>query len=256
MLKATHAHAFLLNAWPRVVSVLALLCIWELLSIGLDSKSLPAPRNVVLALWEELYAGELLFHLSKTLTRVAISFVLAMLIGVALGILMGNSSRWDRPLDLFILLGLNIPALVTIILCYVWFGLTETAAVLAVTLNKIPMVTVTIREGARAIDKQLLQVARVYRLSRRDTFLSVYLPQLYPYLFASARNGLSLIWKVVLVVELLGRSDGIGFRLATFFHFFDIANILAYTLAFTLVIIVIESFLLRPLAASLNRWRT
>jgi ABC-type nitrate/sulfonate/bicarbonate transport system permease component len=116
-------------------------------------------------------------------------------------------------------------------------------------------VTVTIREGARAVDRQLLQVAAVYRLSRRDTFFSVYLPQLYPYLFVSARNGLSLIWKIVLVVELLGRSDGIGFRLASFFHFFDIAGILAYTFAFILVIFAIEALAFRPLASRLNRWR-
>lgn len=257
MLKtAKPGRRFLLDAWPQILAVLALLCVWELLAIELDSKSLPSPRLVLRAFWEDLYAGDLLFHLGKTLTRVAISFTLAMLAGVAFGILMGSSKRWDRPLDILIILGLNIPALVTTILCYIWFGLTETAAIIAVTINKIPMVTVTIREGARAIDKQLLQVASVYRLSWRDTFFSVYLPQLYPYLFASARNGLSLIWKIVLVVELLGRSDGIGFRLASFFHFFDIAHILAYTLAFVLVIFAIEALVFRPLAANLNRWRT
>lgn len=211
---------------------------------------------MLLAFWEELYAGELLFHLGKTMARVAISFVLAMLTGVALGILMGSAARWDRFLDLFIIIGLNIPALVIIMLCYVWLGLTETAAIIAVTVNKIPVVAVTIREGARAIDKKLIQVAQVYRLSRRDAFFSVYLPQLYPYLFASARNGLSLIWKIVLVVELLGRSDGIGFRLAGFFHFFDITNILAYTLAFILVIFMVEALFFQPLSAKLNRWRT
>jgi ABC-type nitrate/sulfonate/bicarbonate transport system permease component len=235
--------------------VLVLLCIWELLSLWLESKSLPSPLTVLRALWDELYDGELLFHLGKTLTRVAISFTLAMLIGVAFGILMGSSKSWDRPLDIFMILGMNIPALVTIILCYIWFGLSETAAIIAVTLNKIPMVAITIREGARTIDKQLLQVASVYRLSRRDTFFTAYLPQLYPYLFASARNGLALIWKIVLVVELLGRSDGIGFQLATYFHFFDIANILAYTFAFILVIFAIEAVIFRPLAAKLNRWR-
>jgi ABC-type nitrate/sulfonate/bicarbonate transport system permease component len=235
--------------------VLVLLCIWELLSLWLESKSLPSPLTVLRALWDELYDGELLFHLSKTLTRVAISFTLAMLIGVAFGILMGSSKSWDRPLDIFMILGMNIPALVTIILCYIWFGLSETAAIIAVTLNKIPMVAITIREGARTIDKQLLQVASVYRLSRRDTFFTAYLPQLYPYLFASARNGLALIWKIVLVVELLGRSDGIGFQLATYFHFFDIANILAYTFAFILVIFAIEAVIFSPLAAKLNRWR-
>ena len=150
---------------------------------------------------------------------------------------------------------MRIPALVTIILCYIWFGLSETAAVIAVTVNKIPMVAVSLREGARAVDKKLLQVAQVYGLSRRDTFFKVYLPQLTPYLFGSARNGLSIIWKIVLVVELLGRSNGVGFQIGSYFHFFDITGILAYTLAFSLVIFGVEALLLRPLEAHLNRWR-
>jgi NitT/TauT family transport system permease protein len=187
---------------------------------------------------------------------VAISFSAAMLIGVSLGIVMGRSKSWDRLLDTFLILALNIPALVTIILCYIWFGLSETAAVIAVTVNKIPMVATSLREGARAVDKKLLQVAAVYRLSRRDTFFKVYLPQLTPYLFGSARNGLAIIWKIVLVVELLGRSNGIGFQIGSYFHFFDIGGILAYTFAFAVVVFALEALLLRPLETYANRWRT
>jgi NitT/TauT family transport system permease protein len=207
-------------------------------------------------LWQELYSGDLPFHLGMTLRRVAISFTAAMLIGVALGMLMGASKNWDRLLDTFLILGLNIPALVTIVLCYIWFGLSETAAVIAVTVNKIPMVAVSLREGARAVDKDLLQVAKVYRLSRRDTFFKVYLPQLTPYLFGAARNGLAIIWKIVLVVELLGRSNGVGFQIGSYFHFFDITGILAYSLAFALVIFGIEALVLRPLESHINRWRS
>ena len=242
-------------AWPRLAPLLVLACLWQALSFALDNKSVPSPATVLLTLYREMVDGELPLHLGTTLARVAIGFGLAMFAGVGLGMLMGRSVRWDRPLDSILILGLNTPALVVIILCYVWFGLTETAAVLAVTLNKLPSVAVSIREGARAIDPKLMEVARIYRLSRRDTFFSIYLPQLYPYLFGAARNGLSLIWKIVLVVELIGRSDGIGFRLGSLFHFFDIAGILAYTLAFMLVIFSIEALLLRPLEARLNRWR-
>ncbi len=153
------------------------------------------------------------------------------------------------------ILSLNIPALVTIILCYIWLGLGETAAVLAVALNKIPMVVVTLREGARAIDSELMQVAKVYQLSPWQTWRSVYVPQLYPYLFAAARNGLALIWKIVLVVELLGRSNGVGFQLGNYFHFFDIKGILAYSLAFAALILALEALVLRPLERKLNRWR-
>ena len=246
---------FAQGRWARILPILLALCAWQVLAIALQSKTLSPPSAVLTVMWQELHSGDLLLHLGVTLGRVGLSFCAAMLLGVALGILMGHSDSWDRLLDAFLILALNIPALVTIILCYIWFGLTETAAVIAVTVNKIPMVAISLREGARAVDKKLLQVARVYRLSRRDTFLQVYLPQLTPYLFGSARNGLSIIWKIVLVVELLGRSNGVGFQIGNYFHFFDITGILAYTLAFSLVIFGVEALLLRPLERHLNRWR-
>ena len=247
---------FAKGRWARILPLLLLVCIWQVTASILESKTLPLPSSVLLVLWQELYTGDLLFHLGMTLRRVAISFAAAMLLGVAIGMLMGWSKTWDRLLDTFLILALNIPALVTIILCYIWFGLSETAAVIAVTLNKIPMVAISLREGARAVDKNLLQVAKIYRLSRRETFFKVYLPQLTPYLFGSARNGLAIIWKIVLVVELLGRSNGVGFQISSYFHFFDMTGILAYTLAFALVIFSIEALIFRPLEAHMNRWRT
>ena len=90
----------------------------------------------------------------------------------------------------------------------------------------------------------------------RHTLTQVYLPQLYPYLMAAARSGLALIWKIVLVVELLGRSNGVGFQLGTFFQFFDITSILAYTLAFAAVVMVIEAWIMRPLEKRLLGWRS
>jgi len=239
----------------RILSLVVLLLLWQIAALIANSRVLPTPSHVLATLWYELYEGELLYHLAITLTRVAISFICAMLIGTAVGILMGNRRLWDQLLDTLLVLGLNIPALVTIILCYIWFGLGEVAAILAVTLNKIPTVITIIREGSRAIDKELMQVAMVYRLSPSDTFRKVYLPQLYPYIFAAGRNGLSLIWKIVLVVELIGRSNGVGFQLSTFFQFFDISSILAYTIAFAMVVLSLEALLVRPLETRLNRWR-
>ena len=98
-------------------------------------------------------------------------------------------------------------------------------------------------------------MARAFRLSRMRTLTKAYLPQLYPYLMAAARNGLSLIWKIVLVVELLGRSNGIGFRLSELFTFFDISGILAYTVIFATVVLLVETFIMRPLERYLNAWR-
>ena len=178
-----------------------------------------------------------------------------MFIGTFFGLYMGRNERANVVLDDWLVLGLNVPALVIIILCYVWFGLNEVAAILAVSLNKIPMVAVIMREGSRAIEQDYLDVAKFYKINKNKMFFRVILPQLYPYLLSSARSGLSLIWKIVLVVELLGRSNGVGFKLYGFFQFFDISGILAYTLAFVILIIFVEFILVRPFERKISIWK-
>ena len=243
------------EAWVRVLSLLGALLVWQVAAMLVYRPFLPTPAVVLASMWRSLITGELLYHLGVTLARVAASFVLAMAIGTACGVLMGRYRGVDAALDGILILGLNIPALVTAILCYIWFGLGEVAALAAVALNKIPTVVVSVREGARAVDRDLLEVARVFRVPPGRTFLRVYLPQLHPYLIAATRSGLALIWKIVLVVELLGRSNGIGFQLGTYFQFFDITSILAYTLAFATTVLLVEGAGLRPVERHLSRWR-
>ena len=240
----------------KILSILLLFAIWFVSSSLLNLETLPSPVKVFFKLKKDLLNGDILYHLSITLYRVLISFLLAMFIGIILGILMGNNKKINNLLDSWNIIFLNIPALVLIILSYVWFGLTELAAIIAVSLNKIPNVIVTIREGAKAVNTQLLEVAEIYKINRIKKFFLFYLPQLYPYLIASARGGISLIWKIVLVVELLGRSNGIGFKLHEFFQFFDITSILAYTFAFVIIMIAIENFLFVPLDKMANKWRS
>nr|WP_232848959.1 ABC transporter permease subunit [Amphritea pacifica] len=233
----------LLGAVPLVT----LLLVWQGAALLLDSSNFPSVQQVFVSLHTHLFAGDMLHHLLVTLLRVLLSFTIAMLLGVLIGIMMGAFPRLNQAGDSLLVIALNVPALVTIMLCYVWFGLVEAAAIAAVAINKIPTVVVMVREGARVVDQDLLDVAKVFQVSPLRYFFKVYLPQLYPFIMASARSGLSLIWKIVLVVELLGRSDGVGFQLGTYFQFFDISSILAYTLAFAAIILVIEGLIMRPL---------
>ena len=245
-----------MERWLRIASLLLFVAAWHITSVLGQSEVLPSPLTVLNSLIGHLNSGELLFHLGKTLQRVLFAFTLALFLGSVAGLFMGRGKLVNAALDGLLILALNVPALVTIILCYIWFGLTEVAAVLAVAINKVPTVAVTVREGARALDERLLDVGRVYRVGRWKFLRHIILPQMYPYLVASARSGLALIWKIVLVVELLGRSNGVGFQLGTFFNFFDIASILAYTVAFALVIFLIEILVLQPLDRHAARWRT
>jgi NitT/TauT family transport system permease protein len=235
--------------------MLGLLLAWELAARWAGNRLFPPASAVFAALAADTVSGQLPYNLGVTLARVACAFALAMLAGSALGIAMGRWRLLDRLLDSLLTALLNLPALVGIVLLYVWFGLSEATAIGAVALNKLPSTAVTLREGARALDPGLAEMATSFAMPRGTRLRHVVLPQLYPYLFAAARSGLALIWKIVLVAELLGRNNGVGFQIQVYFQLFDVTGILAYTMAFVVVVQLIEWLLLQPLERRANQWR-
>ena len=239
----------------RLLSLALMLAAWSIGAQLAGPRMLPDPQSVALLVVSEAQSGALAFNLGITLLRVAVSFTLAMALGSVIGLLMGRFRAADSIGDPWLVVLLNLPALVIIVLAYVWAGLTETAAIVAVALNKLPIATVTVREGARSLDRGLDEMAQVFRMSAWAQIRHVVLPQLAPYLAAAARSGLSLVWKIVLIVELLGRPNGVGFEIGTAFQLFDVTRILAYALAFVAVMLVIETFLVQPLERHVTRWR-
>jgi NitT/TauT family transport system permease protein len=239
----------------RLTSLALFFATWLVGSALAGQQMLPGPLAVVETILGEARSGALFIHLGATLGRVLLAFALAMTVGTALGILMGRVRTADRLGDPWLLILLNLPALVVVVLAYIWGGLTETAAIAAVAVNKLPNAIVTVREGARALDPTLDEMARVFAMPRARAFRHVVLPQLLPYLAAAARSGLALVWKIVLVVELLGRPNGVGFEIGIAFQLFDVTRILAYALSFTAVVLAIETFLVQPLERRASRWR-
>ncbi|MFG1297058.1 ABC transporter permease [Xanthobacter variabilis] len=239
----------------KALSLAVLVAAWQVASAFAHSPALPQPLAVLAFVTREAVSGDLLFNLGATLARVAAAFVIAMAVGVALGIAFGRRRGLDQAFDPWLVLLLNTPALVVTVLCYIWLGLTEAAAVLAVALNKIPNVTVLLREGTRALSPDLDEMASAFRLSFWDRMRHVVLPQLEPYVAGAARSGLALVWKIVLVVELLGRPNGVGYAISVYFQLFDVTAVLGYSLAFMAVMLAVEYFVLQPFEAYARRWR-
>lgn len=246
-------------ARPRLLisaaSLLALLAFWQIAAMRAGDPLLaPGPGLVAQLMWQEAQ-GELFHHLGATLLRVAASFALALSVGIALGVAMGRRPGFDAAADPWLVALLNLPALVVIVLSYIWIGLNESAAILAVAINKIPLVTAIAREGARAMDPALDDMARIYRFGRLAYLRHILAPQMAPHVAAAARAGLALVWKIVLVVEFLGRPDGIGFMIHMHFQLFDVGLVLVYALAFVGVMLVVELFILQPWERRVRRWR-
>ncbi len=246
-----------LPGWAvRVVSLSGLLAFWWVLAWAkADPMVLPGPQAVFPRLAAEAASGALWLHLGATLWRVVQAFAAAMSLGLVLGVLMGLLPQLNRWLDPWLVFFLNLPALVVIVLCFLWIGLNETAAIVAVAINKIPLVTAMMREGARALSGPLSDMAHVFGMSPVARLRHILLPQLAPHLAATARAGLSLIWKIVLVVEFLGRGQGVGFKIHLHFQMFDVTMVMVYALSFIAVMLAIETLILQPLEARARRWR-
>lgn len=239
----------------RAASLVLLLLAWEITATLAHSRSLPAPHAVFAFIAREASGGDLVSNIAITLARVVVSFVVAMALGCAIGVALGRSRRLDTAFDTWVIVLLNTPALVITVLCYIWLGLTEAAAVLAVALNKIPTVAVLMREGTRALSPELDEMASAFRLSPMDRLRHVLIPQLQPHIAGAARSGLALVWKIVLVVELLGRPNGVGYAISVYFQLFDVTAVLGYSLAFMSVMLAIEYGVLQPYEAHVRRWR-
>jgi NitT/TauT family transport system permease protein len=187
--------------------------------------------------------------------RMLASFAVAMAVGIVVGTVMGLYRRGEQTLDLWVMVGLTVPSLCYIIVSFMWLGLNERAAVLAIAWTTFPSIAINVWQGVKAVDQRLVDMARVFRASRWRRTVRVVLPQSLPFLMAAARFGLGVVWKVTVLVELLGRSDGIGYMLNYSFQMFDMADVFAWTLLFTLVMLAIELAVLKPVEARLFRWR-
>lgn len=237
------------------LSLPLLLGLWQVLAIVVAHRLFPTPIMVAGEIWQLAQDGPLIPDLVRTLLRAAAAFAIAMVLGTALGLLLGRREWLDRLFSGWLVVGLNLPAIVVAIVLYIWLGLTEVALVTAVVVNKIPLVIVTVREGVRSFSPHYEELAQALRLRFWRRLKLIYWPQMLPFVLAAARTGLSLIWKIVLVFEVLGSDGGVGYRVSVMFQFFDITGILAYTASFILVVLTLEYGLLRVLERRALAWR-
>ncbi|MEZ4632508.1 MAG: ABC transporter permease [Deinococcales bacterium] len=239
----------------RLTSLASILLVWLILSKVMGSQALPGPSETLEFLFQQLKKGSLTFHIWATMKRVFIAFALAMMLGILVGVLMGAFKWLDKFLEAWLLAGLTIPRIVLFVMAYLLLGLNDRSAILALVLTVLPTVAAQIREGTRALDMKLLEMARAYERPPRLIWFKVILPQLLPYLIGTARGALSLAWKMVILAELLGRSSGVGYQISFYFQMFNMRGILAYGLAMMLVLAVIDLVFMALIERYAFRWR-
>jgi NitT/TauT family transport system permease protein len=240
---------------PSIVFCICLLALWEAMARVTASPLVPNVSEVLSEVRRLVVGGFALRQIAITLGRILAGFGVAFVISLVVGIAAARSVIFRRFLDPAIILGLTVPGLVWALLCVIWFGVGLTTPIVAIALGIGPVMILHIVQGMKAVDAEIVEMAHVFRLSTRDKLIHVWIPSLTPHLIGGARVGLSLGWKVIVLVELFGLSNGVGYQLNSEFSSQNVAGVLAWTIVFWAVMVVIEYGVLQSLERASSKWR-
>lgn len=241
--------------WLPLACLAGMLAAWQAMSLVLKNPLVPGMGEIAQELGRIVRGGMFLENMGATLRRVGAGFVLAFVAAFLLALGMGRRRALAQFFEPALIIGLTVPGLVWAILCIIWFGISATGSAVAVAVSITPAIALNLIQGVRAISPELLEVAAMLRLPPAARLRYLWLPGLMPVIIGGGRLALSLAWKVIVLVEMFGLSNGIGFQLNSEFGAQNVAGVIAWTLSFALVMALIEYGLLGPLESHLMRWR-
>ena len=204
---------------PPIITIGLLLAVWQILCSGVGS-SLPPPSKVVSDTWELIvdpffdHGGTdvgMFWQLLASLKRVSIGFSLAAVVGVALGVLIGQSTFAYRGLDPIFQVLRTIPPLAWLPLSLAAFKDSAPSAIFVIFITAIWPIILNTTIGIRQIPQDYRNVSRVLRLNGAEYFFKIMLPATVPYMFTGLRIGVGLSWLAIVASEMLVGGVGIGF---------------------------------------------
>ena len=233
-----------------------ILIIWQLAGVfGLVSKTvLPTPLDIFLAFQELIKTGELFGHLSISVFRAAAGFFIGGGLGIILGTIVGFSTRSEQYLDPSVQMLRTVPHLAVAPLFVLWFGFGETSKELLIADGAFFTLYVNAFLGIRGVDSKLFDVARVLEFSKRKLITKLILPSALPNLLLGARLSLGVAWVSLVVAELMGSTEGIGYMIMDARQFSNTDIVFVGIIIFAFVGKFSDS-LVRLLEAKFLRWR-
>lgn len=214
-----------------VFSTILLLLSWYIGALVLDIPVLlPSPLRTLDELLKIVQNPTFWQHVSTTLVRGGVSFLIIVSISTLLGLLSGFSPFMKAFLTPLLIICKATPVMAIILLAFIWFT-SGTVPIFSAFLMGFPVMFVQVEEGVHHISKELDEVTRVYKFSRRTRFFQFHLPSMTPFLITGAKSTLSMIWKVIIAAEVLTvPSFGVGSKMSLAQVNLETAQVISWTL--------------------------
>jgi len=239
----------------RLILLAIFLVVWWQAAQHLPAFVLPGPAATWQALIQLWQSGTLLHDVGITFSRVLSGFLLAAVVGTLAGLLLGASQRIAHFCEPLLAVFNTVSSAIWAIFAIIWFGISDATTIFVVFMTAMPLILTNVWQGAQNVDAQFVELARSFRMNRWQTLRKIYLPTILPYFFSGARLAFGFGWRVSLVAETLGSSDGIGYRLRQAGDLVQTSQVFAWTLLLISLMLLLEGGVLKPLERHLFRWK-
>jgi NitT/TauT family transport system permease protein len=253
--RSARMSGFIRVALQRLSLVAVLLVLWWLAAQRVPAFILPGIGKTWDALRELVASGTFTEDLSITLYRVVSGFVLAALVGTPLGILLGSNRRLGHYFEPVLSVLNTVSAAIWAIFALIWFGISNGTTIFVVFMEAMPLILTNVWQGSQSVNAEYVELARSFQMSRAKVMTKIYLPTVLPYFFSGARLAFGFGWRVSLVAETIGSSNGVGYRLRQAADLVQTDQVFAWTLTLICLMVLLEYGILKPIENYLFRWK-
>jgi len=239
----------------RLALVALLLAVWWLAARGAPAYVLPGPDRVLSALIALIGSATFLQDLGITFWRVLAGFAAAAVVGAVLGLVLGSNRALGEFFEPILAVTNTISSAIWAIFALIWFGISNTTTMFVVFMTAMPLILTNVWRGAQTVSADQVELAHSFRMSRMQVVRKIYLPTILPDFFSGARLAFGFGWRVSLVAETIGSSNGVGYRLKQAADLVKTDQVFAWTITLIALMVIIEFGVLKPLENHLFRWR-
>ena len=239
----------------KALSVALALLLWQAGAMALDlNLLLVTPVEVVRRLFTLVGENDFWQTLLFSFSRIVLGFALAFALGCLLGVLSGKWPLLETLLWPYVITIKTVPVASFIILSLIFFSARQLPTFISF-LMVFPVIYSNVLEGIRSTDRELLEMAQVFKISWWRRLGYIYLPHLKPFLFSACSVALGMSWKSGVAAEVIGVASGsIGEKLYESKVYFITEDLLAWTVVIVLISVLFEKLFLRLMRAAFRRW--
>jgi NitT/TauT family transport system permease protein len=231
-----------LGIWTvRILTVAAILGSWQLYARNLPRALGAPPTEIATAAWHQISSGSIVHPLESSMIALSLGFLLALAVGIPIGVLMGRWRPIEYVLDPYISFLYALPHVAFVPLMIVWFGFELKFRLAYVLLSAVFPVIINTMTGVKNVDPELLAVGKSLCASTPRVLRTIILPGASPYIVAGARQAFSSAWVGVIVAEVLATQDGLGGLITHYSNFFLTADMYVPILFIMFIAVTIQS---------------